>query len=129
MNLFDKVSKFANGAVIVTQWLGSGGKAVAASQAQKRADICNECPRNNQTVRAAGLIAEKIKAQLEIKNGLSMRVSGEKRLGTCDVCMCHLRLKVWIPIERIMPQPGDEFPDSCWINHESNERNNTILQR
>lgn len=121
MTIFDKVSRVARGAVIITEWLGSGGETVEPDHAQSRANKCLKCPMNNQSASVTGPVADAIKDQMSIKNALNMRVDGEKQLGFCDACLCQLRLKVWIEIKRIMPQKGDEFHPNCWVLSESKQ--------
>lgn len=60
-----------------------------------------------------------VREQLEMKHKLNLTVAGERGLGQCAVCSCVLKLKVWVPIKRIMPQPEDEFPVGCWVLEES----------
>jgi hypothetical protein len=46
---------------------------------------------------------------------MAMFLHGEGLAGTCDVCGCYLKLKVWVPLNYL----GDtEMPDKCWISHE-----------
>lgn len=119
MTLTDKLSKIVNGAKVLSDWLGDGGITVEPVLAQARADICNVCPMNTRSAIVTGGVAEAIKKQVEVKNALKLRVKGERHLGKCSICLCELRLKVWIPIDRIRPQTPDEFPSHCFITRET----------
>jgi len=102
----------------LTDWLGSGGRPVDKDLAQSRADICLKCPENKPDSELTVAIALGIKAVLELKNRMNLRVKGEKSLHQCSVCTCALRLKVWAPIEVIRKHmDADElskYPDYCW---------------
>jgi hypothetical protein len=121
MSLIDKAKNLANGARILTDWLGSGGTPVPHAQAQKRADTCLKCPHNVSGVPFIEGIASAIREQVELKNHLKLRVDGEKKLGTCEVCDCCLRLKVHVPLHVIAPDPEElnDFPWECWLVKES----------
>lgn len=114
-----KLGKIVNGASILRDWLGSGGITVSQELAQARSDICNSCPLNTKSSIVTGSVAEAIKEQLEVKKALKLRVNGEKGLGKCSICSCELRLKCWVPIERILPLTPTEFPNYCWITKET----------
>lgn len=120
MTLIDKVKNFANGVRIITDWLGSGGQCVEPAVAQRRANTCLQCHKNLGGAPLLESAANAVREQLEVKNNLHLHVAGEKGLGTCGVCSCVLKLKIWVPITRIMPQPGDDFPPHCWVLNESN---------
>lgn len=115
MSLIEKSKQLANGAKILVEWIGSGGVPVDKELAQARADVCLKCSKHDLnfgiTEIAAGVIAQ----QIELKNHLKLRVSGERSLHTCSVCGCALRLKVHVPLHRILPEPTDNFPPECWL--------------
>ena len=120
--LFDAVSSIPRGVETIREWLGEGGIPVDPATAQRRANICLECPKNVPPNIVTQSVALAIRRHLEVKNKLGMRVDGEKRLGKCDVCQCMLRLKIHVPIgivRRQMP-PGefDAYPAPCWQTEE-----------
>ncbi len=120
-NLLDRAKQFTQGTAILTAWLGSGAQTVSQELAQKRANVCIECPMNIKESKLSSAVAEAIKSQLEIKSKLNLRVDGEKSLLGCAVCGCETRLKIWVPLERILPD-ADEMPlfhESCWLRSES----------
>ncbi len=120
MNLLEKAKDFVHGIRIITDWLGSGGQCVDPALAQRRTNICLSCHKNVGGMPMIEKAAEIVREQLEVKNKLHLSVAGEKGLGSCAVCSCVLKLKVWVPITRILPQPGDDFPSHCWVLAESN---------
>lgn len=120
MTLLERAQQMVNGAVILRDWLGSGGHTVEHNLAQKRADTCLKCPMNSSTFSLVEAAAAAIKQQVEMKNHLQLRVNGEKGLHICQACGCAMRLKVWLPIERIMPEPSEreKFHELCWLRSE-----------
>lgn len=107
-------------------WLGSGGKPVDAAVAQRRVDVCKMCPHNNEaniTAWITGPIARAILDQRRAKLGLALAVEGEERLFSCDICLCHLPLKVWVPTDTILEHTDSntlaQFPTHCWIFNEA----------
>ncbi len=120
MNLIESASRFVSGAEIIREWLGAGAVTIDPSLAQKRADICAACPMNIHGGTISASIAQAVKRQVEIKNKLKLRVDGEKKLGRCSACSCESRLKIWLPLERILPDPEEmqNFDPKCWLRNE-----------
>jgi len=121
--MFDAIKHIPNGAAILVDWLGDGAFPVESEIAQRRADICLNCPNNADGNPLVEAVANHIKTTVELKNGLKLRVNGEKSLKTCSVCECKLSLKIWTPLKHILkhtPQTElDKFPAHCWIHAES----------
>lgn len=120
-NLIERVKQYSEGVKILTDWLGSGAITVDPATAQRRANVCLKCPMNVKESPATEAIADAIRKQVEIKNRLNIRVDGEKSLHTCTGCGCVNRLKIWLPIERILPTPEElpKFDAACWLHTES----------
>jgi len=123
------VKKLTNGVQILKDWLGDGAKTVPAEMAQSRADVCTgrlsgrPCPHNvNGGFSITAEIAKTIHEQVEQKNHLSLRVEGEDKLFSCNVCLCHLPLKVQVPFDTIAartPEPvWQDLPSFCWMKRE-----------
>ena len=85
MTLLDKVARYANGARILSEWLGSGSDVVEQPVAQKRADACINCPRNTTHWKAPEAVADAIREQVGLKNDLALVVNHESQLHTCEV--------------------------------------------
>jgi hypothetical protein len=117
MNWTERVSQIANGAKVLSGWLGSGGIPVDKELAQSRAKICLTCPKNVKDWQFLESVAGAIKQQVALKNHLLLRVAGEKQLHTCQVCSCVIKLKVHVPIEMIKPDENErqKFPAFCWL--------------
>ena len=118
MNILDQVKNIPNGIQTVVSWLGEGAIPVAQELAQKRTDICNTCPNNVHGNPIIESVAEAIRKTVEIKNDLGLRTAGNKKLGTCSVCACALKLKVHVDIGVIRRSMTTDdlakFPDFCW---------------
>lgn len=119
--LFEKAKQLTNGAIILTEWLGEGGHTVGRDLAQERANICLDCPQNMKEWPILETVADKVKQIVQVKNHLQLRVSGERRLHVCSGCSCALRTKIWLPLEKILPEPEErrKFDKSCWLLNES----------
>jgi len=120
--IFEKAAHYANGGLIAIQWVGTDGAVVDQDAAQRRADTCLKCPCRIPTPAALGFAADSIKSILELKNHLQLRVNGEEEVGSCKICDCVNRLKVWMPIEQVRKDlDDDEFARldlKCWIRSE-----------
>lgn len=118
MYLIDKVQTMVDGVKNITLWLGSGGVCVSQQEAQARANICITCPLNKHTSYVTKEVADATHKFLEFKNGLDLRVNGERSLYHCAGCGCVLRLLIWEPQDRVKSQmTGEEVavtPNFCW---------------
>lgn len=129
MNLVETAEQIGKGSQIVLDWLGAGGHTVSQHEAQDRSDVCTgrlsgaACPYNVPSNLVTGLAGESIRHLIEIKNKAALRVDGEKKLGGCERCACHLKLKVWTPLAYIRKHTTDEeissYPPICWLRTES----------
>lgn len=134
MNLLEELRNDVEGIQLLRDWLGDGGAPVSQMAAEHRAYTCvngkagDPCPLNkaphwwNLLENAKSAIAETIRAELELKQHLQMRVTSEEGLAMCSACGCCLKLKVWTPIEHIRahttPENIDKTPLFCWMRRE-----------
>lgn len=121
-----RVADVGRGVQIISDWLGDGGVPVSQELANGRGAVCLKCPLNQDGHNVAKLtdkIAEAILDQRRKKLEMNLRVEGEADLHTCEVCLCHLPLKVWVPIktiaERTHPKLMEKFPEYCWMKTET----------
>lgn len=113
----ERVKNTAQGVRILSEWLGDGGTPVDRSVAQHRLDACLHCLHNKPTKPDSieKAVAEVIIEQEQTRHDMAMILQGEANAGTCEVCGCYLKLKVWVPLSYL----GDrEMPDKCWISQE-----------
>ncbi len=131
MTIIEEIRADVTGAALLADWLGSGGKPVSQIVAEHRAHICTHgdggypCGKNvapNWWDKVKHAIADAIKAELEVKNKLSLKVSSEESVNICSCCGCCLRLAVWVPIERLKEHTTqkqlDCMPVWCWKRRE-----------
>lgn len=123
------VRKLAAGMGTLKDWLGSGGVAVPPPKSEGRAAVCVVCPQNQPGDILAMFtqpVAERIKAQLAIKNDLNLTTTYDDKLEVCQACACPLKLKVHTPLEHIaahLPEAVKAQLDArCWILKEINEK-------
>lgn len=126
--LVAKARKLRDGERIITAWLGDSMAPVSQSLADTRAVTCLNCPKHNQGdwfSRVTGTVAEAVLEIARVKNALGLSATNESGLGTCEVCLCHMATKVWIPIHHIRdntsPETLTELHANCWIKTETNE--------
>jgi hypothetical protein len=137
-HLLRSAKAVAQGASILADWVGEGGSPVDQSLAQKRADACLQgakdkdgnpmpCPHNREghaVMKWTVLLAKAVHDQRREKLRLALRVNGEENLHTCDICLCSLALKVFVPFKTIADRTTDvqwkEFEQVpwCWMNEE-----------
>lgn len=88
---------------------GFSKKLVSTQEAQRRADICAQCPAKTH------IVGCKI-----CKNALKMTVKPPVKIQApegCSVCNCYIPLKIWIPKEHLQDSKDQfDFPDNCWIH-------------
>lgn len=117
MNLTETIAK---GAANIPDLFASG--VVDRETAQRRASICLLCPLHGPGNALVGAAAKAIKLALEMKSRMALRVDGEKRLQTCGVCNCAMRIKIWQPREKILENTADDdfarLDRACWIRNE-----------
>lgn len=120
MNFTERIAQITNGGSILADWIGHGAVPVSKELAQKRADICLKCPLNTTDWPVLESVADAIRQQVGLKNHLMLRVRGERDLHFCAACHCVNRLKIWLPLERIKPEPDEreKFHKNCWLLNE-----------
>lgn len=120
------VDKAKRGFRTVSSWLGDGGKPVPQELSELRGSICAQCPYNKPEAgfSVMGSVAATVKEWSEARNGLKLSTSHDEKLGICEICGCHLKLKVHVPGQHIANGTPDGllelFPaDFCWIRKEA----------
>lgn len=115
----------AEGISVLKDWLGSGAIPVSQEQAERRANICVNCPMNVEPLwweKSKELIAATIRRHLEVKNDMALTLPNEGALSMCRACGCAIPLKVWCPIEHIKENTSEatmkRFVPYCWIRKE-----------
>lgn len=119
------VGAVASGLGTIGAWLGKGGVPVAQELANSRASTCAKCPKNGKgdwTRFFTIIAATTIRKELERRNKLKFKTDYDEQLGTCEACLCPLKLKVHTPLIDIVEHMPDEvrkdLDPSCWILHE-----------
>ncbi len=116
------VNKIAAGAETISDFIDSGESPVAQELAESRAAVCVKCPLNEKgdlsrffTIPAA----ERIRKQIEVKEGRGLKTSVDEKLNICGACLCTLKLKVWFPLPFIVKHMSEDvkvqLDVGCWI--------------
>lgn len=124
-SLGQRLTNVAAGAEVIVEWLDDGAEAVHPTIADKRAEVCVGCPLNGKgglekwfTVPASEGIRRALNSRREMKLG----TSHDDLLGVCEACLCPLKLKVHIPLERIKRKLSQavitQLHPKCWITNE-----------
>lgn len=128
----ENLSAIKNGTQTLLDWNDDGFVPVDAATAQARSDVCtgrisgNPCPFNERkTIDFTSPAAAAIKSYIEKKHKMNLAVDGETELHVCMICLCHLPLKVWTPLDTLLGRMDaamlDKFKTqmpSCWILNE-----------
>ena len=113
---WERFKNDAKGALHLGRWIGSGSVPVEPAVAATRAQAClrgsggNPCPHNQPGGVIETAIAQEILEQTEVRKKLSLSVPGEPGLKSCNLCGCHLPLKVWVS----GPFDLEGRPPWCW---------------
>lgn len=117
MNVLDQIAHIPHGASVIAEWLGDP-VVCSREEAQARADVCLECPKNKPGIGISKAVALAVKQHLAVKNQLNLRVEGEKQLQTCEACGCVLRLQIWLPggkvANELTVEEIEQLPKQCW---------------
>jgi hypothetical protein len=124
-SLPSRLKSVAAGGSVLVEWLRDGAEAVPKELATKRAAVCAECPKNGKgdfTRWFTVPVSEAIHAEIERKNQMRLSTPFDDRIEVCEACLCPLKLKVHMPINRIRDNlPAESHRDldpSCWIPRE-----------
>jgi hypothetical protein len=119
------VKKLAAGASALLEWEEQGYPHVEKEVAEKRAETCSICPKNQQgrslteyfTVPVAELYNKRFKKLDEQK----LTTSFDGLLNVCQGCLCPMRTKVWFPpqmiVKRLTPEIRgqlNQIQPRCW---------------
>jgi hypothetical protein len=114
-----------SGAMALADWLGSNQVPVTLDHAEVRAKTCLNCPHNiepNWWDRVKEVAAHWIQRELEEKHKLQLNTRLDDQLHMCAVCGCCLKLKIWVPPERIRqaapPEKLHQTPFYCFMRKE-----------
>lgn len=127
----EEIQNTLGGIELLHDWLGEQGEPVTPILANFRASRCltgnngDPCPMNvapNWWDKVKNAVAFVIKAQLQLKHGMNLRLSHEDNLNMCQQCGCCLKLKCWVPTKHIKEHTAPDklqfMPDYCWIKRE-----------
>jgi len=109
---WDRLKQDVSGLATLARWMGDGGDPVEPAVAATRAQACLKCPHNQPGNAVESKIAAEILEQTSLRKKLNLVVPGESDLRSCELCGCHLPLKVWVP--NVGELKGR--PPWCWAN-------------
>jgi hypothetical protein len=121
------IKKLWAGVKTIDEWVDANAPAVDQSLADSRAATCARCPKNGTGDFSKWFTkpaAAAIKRQVEKFSQRKLVTASDDKLNVCDVCLCPMKLKSWMPIEFIRNHTADDVRlalskvDGCWITAE-----------
>lgn len=105
------ISRFAYS---VQSFIEQGGDYVPQEEANRRAEICMQCPyriENTFCSACQGLVGFLTSAVFGTRT-----TPYDDKLGNCGVCKCYNKIAVHWPLEAQSTEglTNDDFPDHCW---------------
>lgn len=132
MKPIEEIQNDISGLAALRDWLGDLGEPVHPLVSEYRAKVCltgnngDRCPQDiepNWWDRVKSVVADWIRAELEIKNRMNLTVMGEEHLHMCAACGCCLKLKVHVPTvvikAHLTKKQLAKTPAYCWMRRET----------
>jgi len=121
--LLGRVKNVVAATPVIVEFIASKEEAVPIKVATERSEICFSCPFNEKPKSLLDLFttsaSEAIRKSLETLRGWNLGVPNSDQLGVCSRCLCPLRMKIFMPINRIRAKLSEDvreqLPDYCWI--------------
>jgi hypothetical protein len=121
----ERLRNVAAGAEILVHWIASREEAVPQEQANQRASVCAACPFNNKGDLSEFFtvpVSNAIRKALKVREGWNLKTPFDDTLEVCQVCLCPLRLKIWLKTQAILdkmpPEVFAELHEKCWLRSE-----------
>lgn len=134
--LLRRIRGLASGIKTLADWVGEGCAPVPETVSARRSMTCAGCPKNQQgdgVDAVTGAIAEAIRTQTVVRNAMGISNPYEDQLHTCSACGCHLKLKVWVPLETIRGRMSEaqmeDLDPRCWIRSEARTVRSSSVKR
>lgn len=131
---FNVLKSAAGASGIIVEWISSGAEAVPQDQAEYRASVCAACPLNEKgdwTSFFTVPVSAAIRAALNKRSEMKLSTSFDEKLNVCSACLCPMKLKVHVPLEKFISKMSQESKNSlhelCWIKKEEQAKTSTQL--
>ena len=119
----------AGGASLI-DWIANKAEAVPQELAIQRAVTCVACPLNDTKGDLLSYftrpVSEAIRHAISSLGEMRLETPLDEKLGQCSACACPLRLKIHLPLERILkgilPEQKAGLHPSCWITREEQQK-------
>jgi hypothetical protein len=120
-----KLKNVAAGVETLVEWIDDGAEAVNIGLATTRAAVCAACPKNGKgdfTRWFTVPVSEAIRSELNRRREMKLETVHDEKINVCEACLCPLKLKIHMPIDRIRNRlPAESLAaldPSCWIPKE-----------
>lgn len=106
----------SNASKAFSAWLGTGMELAPMEEVERRAATCATCPRNQPLGGCLTCIPE-LAAEIaqDALVSLQRRSKHHSKLHNCQQCGCRLALKTQLPASATRVEPGQQFPEWCWV--------------
>ena len=122
-----KLKNVVVGGATVVEWIASGTEAVPLELSNERGRICSTCPQNKTGDLTSWFtvpVSAAIRRALESRKDMNLTSPYDHQIGVCEACSCPLKLKIHMPIvkilERISSETKKDLVPFCWILAEEN---------
>lgn len=127
--LTQDIGTILSGTLTIGQWLWQyGGESVSPEEAVRRAEICIRCPYNKPPQGCKPCNSAKIENTIRKVIG-HRSTEHDNDLKSCAICGCHLRAKIWIPLEvmkkKSQPSRLKQYPQWCWLHQDNSLTQNS----
>lgn len=118
-----RVGQVAAGAVALVDWIKDRAEAVPPEKAYHRASVCVTCPMNDKKADLLDYFtipaSEAIRAAISLRSEWKLETPFDDLLNVCSACSCPIKLKLWLPLDKILSKMNDEtkagLHANCWI--------------
>lgn len=125
LNTVSEIKRIAFGAGLLMDWAESRMGGVMQNQAEDRASLCAQCPKNNRAKLESWVkepLAVSLKTRLAGIDSMKLRTALDGQLGLCDVLFSPVGYLVHEPqslIDRkLKAAVRDELWERCWIKNQ-----------
>jgi len=117
--MINRLKQLWRGHKTIKAWIAGGGMLTSWDTAFTRTQTCLACPMNQR-----GGFWDWVARFFANGTPLPKRPEN-RRIRTCKVCHCALRVKIQMPLVAILrdtpPESLDNYPSNCWLHKETSE--------
>lgn len=109
---------------VMAEHVSNGLETVSDEEANRRELICLRCPKRTSESFCAGCKSLKRTVESVVKHKQTKHAAD---IGSCHVCGCLLKVKLWMPLE-VLGNDGLDYPPHCWLSPTANQHQDSADQ-